>query len=368
MSQFNAKEEVNIEGNRVDTLTGKERRQRKREIRQGKKVLSKVDKVVERLNNIGDTLMSIGELKISGDFKATISQNITELFEFIATIDGQINAFNATTDVVQEDVVGEIRKNKRAWRQSNKALNKVEKTILTLSDIGDALEFIKTFELSEDDETKINTNITHILGSISKIGKTITENETVNIKTNDIEKLQPLIDYIGKLNDGISKFANADPASTEKNIDNYVRFVDKVNTVEVDKLKTASQMFEQMSKFSSSIKGDFNQLAESLGEKLLPVLTELKEVMSSVPEKLEVGFQQTSASIGAAKAPVTKKNLEAQTKRENPNLTPDELDKIVADRLKEAASQEVNGVSAKLDELITLLKGNRGQYAVFQTI
>ena len=160
----------------------------------------------------------------------------------------------------------------------------------------------------------------------------------------------------------------ADVDNAGKMLDNYVNFVDKVNSVEVNKLENATNMFKQMSRFSTSIKGDFDKLAESLSEKLLPVLEELKEVMNVIPEKIDVGFQSTSASIAATTAAPTKENVTAQVNRENPNLTADEVDKIVTTRMNEKATTDANGVAAKLDEMITLLKGFGSGYVTVKTI
>ena len=113
---------------------------------------------------------------------------------------------------------------------------------------------------------------------------------------------------------------------------------------------------------------DFDKLAESLSDKLLPVLTEIKNVMSTVPEKLDIGFQSTAASIGATNAAPTKENYEAQIKRENPNLSKEDVDLIVRSRLNERAKADANGVAAKIDELMSLLKGFSGSNVVVKTI
>ena len=127
-------------------------------------------------------------------------------------------------------------------------------------------------------------------------------------------------------------------------------------------------MFEQMASFSNSIKGDFEKLAESLGEKLVPVLENLREIMQEIPDKIETSSQNVSASVAATTAPVTKENVTAQINRENPNLTAEEVDKIVAARMNEKAKADANGLASKIDELISLFKGYGGEHAVVQTI
>jgi hypothetical protein len=140
----------------------------------------------------------------------------------------------------------------------------------------------------------------------------------------------------------------------------HIELIKQIKAVDVQKLETSARMFQQMAKFSQSIKGNFEMLAETLAEDLMPILKELKEIMEKVPEKLDTGFANTSASIGAVNAPTTEENIAAQVQRESPNATKEDVDKIVNQRLAERASNDANGVIAKIEHLIGLLQGENG--------
>jgi hypothetical protein len=101
---------------------------------------------------------------------------------------------------------------------------------------------------------------------------------------------------------------------------------------------------------------------------LLPVLTELKEVMSDVPEKLEDGFAKTSASIGANQDSIKPSEVESQVKRENPGMNDKDVLTETAKRIREKQQQQLSSTAAKLDELISLLKGNGGSRVVVKTL
>jgi Asp-tRNA(Asn)/Glu-tRNA(Gln) amidotransferase C subunit len=180
----------------------------------------------------------------------------------------------------------------------------------------------------------------------------------------NVKQLNAIISYVNRLNNGFNGIADTDTESVEKNINNYIKFIDKVNTVEIKKLETSAQMFKQMASFSNSIKGNFEKLAETLAEDLMPILEELKTIMGQVPEKLDTGFQNTSASIAATTAAPTRANITAQVGRENPNLTREQIEKVVDTRLNEKANNEASSPLAKLDELINLLKGTTGNAIV----
>jgi replicative DNA helicase len=156
----------------------------------------------------------------------------------------------------------------------------------------------------------------------------------------------------------VKDFADVNSNKLDKNIKLYERFISSVNTIDIEKVLKTSDMFRQMSEFSNSIKGDFDALADALSEKLLPVLEELKAVMTEIPQKLDEGFQNTSASIGAAGtgAANTTEGIQAQIKRENPNISPAELNAQTQQRMSQQASSNAKGVESKLAEIISILK------------
>lgn len=394
----------------------------RKEMRQNKKVLNKVDKVVDKLVGIGQGLVSISELKLTGEFKKTIGDNIGEIFGFIDTLEGKIKEFMHTKSTKPEKIIDAAKISKKQWRKSNKALSKVEATIATIYGITDTLNILKDFKFVEGKDgikgTKeiIITNLGIVMDTVKEIAGIITgKSNEIKIDPDDIVKMQSLTDFIQKLNDGFKDLASSNDTiiknnvdnyirlidrlviidSTtfgslayqinkvnssfdgvgkvnskqfESNINNYVRFVDKVNTVDVTKLETSAKMFEQMASFSNSIKGDFEKLAESLGEKLVPVLENLREIMQEIPDKIETGSQNVSASVAATVAPITTENVTAQVNRENPNLSKEDVDRIVKNRIAENAKNETNGIASKIDELINLFKGYSGDTAIVKTI
>lgn len=381
----------------------------RKEMKSNKKVLNKVDKVINKLVVIGQSLVSIGELKLTDEFKTTIETNIGEIFGFINTLDIKIKEFMHTEAVDPEEVIDAAKMSKRQWKKSGKALSKVEATIATIYGITDTLNILKDFKFVESSgDIKGTKDI--IIGNVGIVMDTVKEiagvvngkNEDIKVNADDITKMMPLVDFINSLNNGfkdlassnetvvknnidnyirlidrlsivdietfspISKYINDINTSIdsvgkinskqfESNIDNYVRFVDKVNTVDVVKLETSAKMFEQMASFSNSIKGDFDQLAESLGDKLVPMLEKLKEVMETIPEKIESATSNISSSIGAIGSAGTEKNIAAQVDRENPNATPEEKARIVQERVKENAKTQQ--ITSKIDEVINLLSG-----------
>lgn len=394
----------------------------RKEMKSNKKVLNKVDKVINKLVGISQSLVSIGELKLTGDFKKNIEDNIGEIFGFIDKLELKIKSFMEAKSTSTKDIIDATKMSKRQWRKSGKTLSKVEATIATIYGITDTLNILKDFKFVEGNGdikgTKdiIIDNVEILFGTVEEIATIVNgKSDNIKIKQNDIAKMMPLIDFVKSINDGIKDLAasnetvvknNIDnyirlidrlsivdietfsPISKhindlntsidsvgkinskqfESNIDNYVRFVDKVNTVEVSKLEKSAQMFQQMANFSNSIKGNFEKLAESLSEDLMPILEELKEIMEKVPTAIETNGANVSAAVASTTVAPTTANVTKQVERENPGMNKKQVEQLVQTRLKEHANSAANSTASKIDELISLLKGYSGDHVVVQTL
>ena len=215
------------------------------------------------------------------------------------------------------------------------------------------------------------SNITSKTEAVCNAADDLIKHLTTRPETGGDIESNSRIDIIDKINQSIQSIGNIEQKQVkkiDKVFDDYSNFIDKVNTVDITKLETSTRMFEQMANFSNSIQGNFKQLAAALNENLMPVLQELKEIMEAIPEKLDTGFQNTSASIAATTVAPTQETVTAQVNRENPTMTKKEIDNIVQQRMKDYSQNEANGVTAKLDQLIDLLKGYSGENVMVKTI
>lgn len=340
------------------------RKKRGKEMKQSEDKLNRVEKVLTVVVNIAKGLEMLARYTIDETVKNNIITNVQSIFAFIAELETQIST-NLLADTITTSSGEKIETlSKRELRKSNKKMNRVDSIMSTMKNITDSLKAIIEIKLDESILKTIETNVTLIFGAITKIGTIVDTNmKQMNIDGERFEEnIMPIINCINELTGSVKEFSEINPEKLSKTVDNYIRFVNSVNTMEVEKVTRATDMFRQMSEFSNSIKGDFDSLAESLGEKLLPVLEELKQVMSEVPETLQKGFRDTNASIGAtatANAPTTE-GVKEQLKRENPGMSDAELNKKVQERMAQQATSNAKGVEGKLDALLKLLQGIGG--------
>lgn len=336
--------------------------------------LNRINKVISTLNNIGGSLMSIQKLNLDKDVRETIESKIDQMFTFVTYLSGKISDFMKP---VEDDTANTINVSNKDIKQADKKLSKVESVMVSLKSITDSLKGIGEIQIGSITDKnslagKANDNIVNVFGATNSLMTTVKAKIDKFKDTDKLvefsEKISPVISCIKDLTSQFSDFANIDNTKLNKNINSFGGFIDKVNTIDVEKAQKTTQLFKQMSRFSESIKGDFDKLAEALTEKMLPVLEELKDIMDKVPEKLDTGFANTSASISAANAPATVENVAAQLNRENPDKDKKFIENLLDKRMAEKAQQEANSTAAKLDELITLLKGFGPQPAVVKTL
>ena len=130
----------------------------------------------------------------------------------------------------------------------------------------------------------------------------------------------------------------------QKNTDNFIRFIDKANSVDVEKIKSIRDMFEQISGFSKSVKGDFDKLADVLSEKLVVILEKLHGTLEGMTTG-EIG--ETDKEFGAAGTTAI------EEKR-----TPAETNKAKDDRQKQQ-EKNIKDIKDALEEITSVLRGVR---------
>jgi len=121
----------------------------------------------------------------------------------------------------------------------------------------------------------------------------------------DEKKLKKFNKLTSALDDFI-KAADRKADNLGQNIDNTIKFVDKIDSVKLENLETATNMFEKMAEFSKSISGNFEGLADAINDKIMPLLEELNGSLDKTNKSIESGtFSQptvvsTTTAGGAA--------------------------------------------------------------------
>lgn len=187
----------------------------------------------------------------------------------------------------------------------------------------------------------------------------------------DEQSLQNRLNLMKEMNDVILKLTDIKGPALENSkqvTDNYIRFIEKIGNTNLDNLRTTVSLFDKMAQFSNSIQGNFDGLADTLNEKIAPLLEELKTIMESLPQKIDESTTSINNSIStqsdANSLTMTSETAKAQARRNNPSASDDEIKRMVDQKMSEQARQKATGIEAKLDELLDILSGNAGNRGI----
>ena len=324
----------------------KAERDEKQQKQAGEK-LNRINKILKLLVDIATGIESINNIKLTKDAKATITGNLDDVFTFIKELDTHIaTKLHEDSSIVDDD------------NEENMGI--VANIVGSIKNVMDALNGIKNVKIGEKNHELVETNVTRMFDGLWRVKQGFDKNAGwfEDFADDYEDSLGSVTEIVASMTKTVKDLADVNSSKLDKNIKHYERFISSVNTLDVERVTKTADMFGQMAQFSNSIKGDFNTLAEALSEKLLPVLEELKAIMTDIPQKLDEGFQNTSASIGAAgsAAANTTEGIQAQIKRENPNISDSELNAQTQQRMSQQASSNAKGVESKLSEIINILR------------
>lgn len=227
------------------------------------------------------------------------------------------------------------------------------------------------------DLTGIDVKVKSIIASAKTVIKSVFDGNELKGVVKDavsfvkilptLNKINDTVDGVGRLShtlyDTIKDFA-IDPVSATnqtKVLNKHIEFINKINSMDVEKLKTSSKMFEKMAEFSDSINGNFEGLAQTLNDKIAPLMEDLKELLTGVQDKVEEsGANMSKAAFNSGKT-LSEPEMTAQVASENPRADSDQKARMVQQRMEEQARNQTNAITSKLDELIELFKNGYAQ-------
>ena len=216
-----------------------------------------------------------------------------------------------------------------------------------------------TTSLNNDSEISFNEEKIKLFGDytngLSDLIKTINEL--------DVEKIDPFtklynikisnLSSVSKFTNEILKMSTNVNSLKVKKVDKCIKFIDKANSIDVEKIKSIRDMFEQMTRFSESMKGDFDKLADVLSDKLVVVLEKLQETISGIPTNVSVG-QNTVRQNNSTNTLVP--NTQSKQQTQVSTVQPQNNDKI---------NKNLVDIKDSIDDMIALLtsvKNNTENY------
>ena len=165
------------------------------------------------------------------------------------------------------------------------------------------LKYLEGIELNQK---TVETKVQAVIGTANSLINHINES---NINKDNVKKAELTRDFMKQIEKTVGHMSKIGEMNNQgqfdKAIDSYVRFVDKINTVKLENLQTATNMFEKMAEFSKSISGNFEGLADAINDKIMPLLEQLNESLGKTNEHIENGTFSIPTAPASTSAPVS---------------------------------------------------------------
>lgn len=202
---------------------------------------------------------------------------------------------------------------------------------------------VKEIDFPDSERERVNTSILNTGRIIDSYNYLISEkiNNIANVRRGKFGILSSIIDEQ-------QRFANINTEHIQQNTDNFVRFIDKANSIDVEKIRTVRDLFAEMTEFSRSVKGNFEKLADVLSEKLVKVLEKLSDTMQGI------NGESGSSEFDEVKVINPLKENRGFMNVGNPNQQSNQKPQQIQPQKDYA--RKLNEIEGDLDDMIALLR------------
>ena len=235
-----------------------------------------------------------------------IKANIGSVFDTISAITAAISANRKTKNESQDQ--SKFAKFLRSVPLIGNIMDIVD-AIMEIGSVAQSLVVVgcvtliaKNLEYLQNiiiDQPKVVKAVDTVMQTVALISQRINENKDL-LKKDNIRSFKKLSKGIAGLAKSILKFNKLDESKFNTATEGFVKFIDKTNTVDIDKIKSLRDLFEQMARFSESIKGDFEKLADTLSEKLVNILENLHNMLQEIQNGSGASFMTNTVNTNTA--------------------------------------------------------------------
>ena len=170
----------------------------------------------------------------------------------------------------------------------SKQLTRQQRILQTISfsfgEIVDSLVFISE-SINKVGNIKVAdiTDVTEqIIENINTVSKNRIDNKRYNTNIDAFNALSKSIEDFYKI-------GNSNNTRFKEGVDKAIEFTKVINDTKLDNLQTATNMFSKMSEFSKSINGNFEGLADTINEKIMPLLEKLNDALKETNDGIKSG-------------------------------------------------------------------------------
>ena len=147
------------------------------------------------------------------------------------------------------------------------------------------LQYLETVRINR---STVLTSVGNVMETARLVAEKVDNSKITKDSVQNAERAKDLLRKLAHSTEWMAKIGKFNESGEFNSaIDSYINFVQKVNTVKLENLETATNMFAKMAEFSASINGNFEELADVLNEKIVEVLDQLNTTLGETNDKIE---------------------------------------------------------------------------------
>lgn len=131
--------------------------------------------------------------------------------------------------------------------------------------------------------------------SIQDMVNTLNNISKISVNEAGVMKKIRLLNEVNATLQSFGHVEKSDVKNSEALVNNYIRFIDRIDRARMESLKTTEKLMKHWADLSMSINGNFDKLAESINEHIMPALKKLDKTMDGVTESQEAIIKLMSA-------------------------------------------------------------------------
>ena len=292
-------------------------------------VLKLITGIANKLNVLGS--MNVGTFQKARTNVNTLMNQVNDIVKVLLNSDGPGFVDSARLSIWASSM-GTLANSLDKLVKIGGSLEKFQKIKLNKEQIVSQLDAIKAIGVPDTNVQGIDK----LLEVSDKLVKISSNGGRANVES--------LVNSLRDL--GSASFGNIDSITNS-----YGRFMDKINSTNAEKLQTTANMMKSWAELSKSISGNFDGLARSLNEHILPALKELNDTMDDVMETLQAANTQRAeiyADQNGAKGDTNKIAAQPGATPTQPGATPvpmNETTKRVKDAQMKLKQAQLNANS-----------------------
>lgn len=311
--------------------------------------------IISLVKVLAEQLSYIGTIKLNPNIGSKVDEIVKTANTVITSVTNRKEPITGSKDSVKMKILKWLFP---ALGEAIEMMSKMKWVSSVVSTVGVVNQVAETLMLLNNlpDLSNIAYKTEKMCNTADEVIRQVTTRPDVDI--NEADSRLRYLERINRVIRQLSYIPMSSIGKSEKALSGHINLLREINNVDLEKLSQSAKLMEHLAIFSSSIKGNFEGLADIINEKLLPILEDLKVIMGGVAESGELlGSLKNSENTISDTTNTTNSSTSLLQEAQN-DIGDDEFrDKDKYGNIRYSDDQiDIKDIVSQLDEVIRIFK------------